>query len=127
MILHAQLSPGGGFQGGVIISSALLLIYLAGTYTKFMKQLSLRMMEMIETLGLIGFMTLGSIPLFHQKPFLTNFLPKGMLGNILSAGILMPLNILVGITVTAAIIQILHEFMEQLIITKRHNTRKKNS
>ena len=32
IVTHGQVSPGGGFQGGVILATAPLLIYLAGEF-----------------------------------------------------------------------------------------------
>ena len=32
---HAQTSPSGGFQGGVVLASAFVMIYLAGEYLTF--------------------------------------------------------------------------------------------
>ncbi|KTC92628.1 MnhB domain-containing protein [Legionella cincinnatiensis] len=119
MVLHAPLSPGGGFQGGVIISSALLLIYLAGSYFEFIQRLSLYVISLVESLGLISLILLGSIPFLEGNNFFYNFLPKGTLGNILSSGTILPFNLFVGITVMASIIQILNEFLEQVVIIRK--------
>ncbi|KTD57046.1 hypothetical protein Lsan_2668 [Legionella santicrucis] len=119
IVLHAQLSPGGGFQGGVIISSALLLIYLAGSYFEFTQRLSLYVISIVESLGLISLIFLGSAPFFEGNNFFYNFLPKGTLGNILSSGTIPPFNLFVGITVMAGILQILNEFLEQAIIIRK--------
>src|SRR5438270_327021 len=32
IILHAHMTPGGGFQGGAIVGTAMLLVYLTGGY-----------------------------------------------------------------------------------------------
>ena len=32
-VTHGQISPGGGFQGGVVVASAVYVIYLATSYT----------------------------------------------------------------------------------------------
>ena len=37
IVAHGHLTPGGGFQGGVVLATALLLVYLAGEYS-FMRR-----------------------------------------------------------------------------------------
>jgi multicomponent Na+:H+ antiporter subunit B len=35
VVTHGQVTPGGGFQGGVILSTAPVLLYLCADYTRF--------------------------------------------------------------------------------------------
>ncbi len=118
MVFHAHLSPGGGFQGGVIISSAVLLIYLASDYEKFDSVVSFHKMEIIETVGLSGFLLTGIYALFQGNNFLYNFLPYGSRGAYLSGGIILLLNFFVGLAVSGGIILLANEFLAQTILLR---------
>jgi len=104
VIAHGHLTPGGGFAGGVIIAGAFILVTLAfGTdFFKLVKEeLGTTMVESLATIiviliGLAGF-------LFGTKIFFNNYLPKGIVGNLVSAGTLPLYNIFVGTEVAASI------------------------
>ncbi len=100
IIFFGHLSPGGGFAGGTIIGSSFILMRIV--HKKSAKN-SLTYRNMIKLLcssliiyGLIkgySFITGGShICLFK--------IPLGTPGNVFSGGLLLPLNICVGITVS---------------------------
>ena len=118
MVLHAHLTPGGGFQGGVIIASAVILIYLASDYKRFSSIVSLKKLEKIETVGLSGFILTGIYAFFRGDSFLYNFLPYGVKGSYLSGGIILLLNIFVGLAVSGGIILLANEFLEQTILLR---------
>jgi multicomponent Na+:H+ antiporter subunit B len=96
IILHGHLTPGGGFQGGAIIASGVLMLYLANPDMHIVRN------NLLITEGLAGltYVLLGTAGLFMPaRSFLANFLPLGTPGLILSAGILLPLYIAVGVKV----------------------------
>jgi multicomponent Na+:H+ antiporter subunit B len=96
IILHGHLTPGGGFQGGAVIASSVLMLYLANPDIQVGRN------KLLIAEGLAGFtyVLLGIAGLFiPAKSFLSNFLPLGTPGFILSAGILLPLYIAVGVKV----------------------------
>lgn len=98
IILHGHLTPGGGFQGGAIIASGVLMLYLANP------QMQIERSKLLIAEGIAGltYVILGIIGLFTaSQSFLYNFLPLGNPGFILSAGILLPLYIAVGIKVAS--------------------------
>ncbi|MGC8721876.1 MAG: Na(+)/H(+) antiporter subunit B [Caldisericaceae bacterium] len=98
IILHGHLTPGGGFQGGAIIASGVLMLYLANPEIHVGRNI------LLVTEGLAGltYVVLGIIGLFSPShSFLYNFLPLGTPGYILSAGILLPLYIAVGVKVAS--------------------------
>ncbi len=96
IILHGHLTPGGGFQGGAVIASGVLMLYLANPDIQIGRN------KLLVTEGLAGltYVLIGLAGLFTPaKSFLANFLPLGTPGFILSAGILLPLYIAVGVKV----------------------------
>ena len=75
VVLHATATPGGGFQGGVIIASALLLLYLGNGYRSWRGLLPSAALHMIEAGGAIVFLLCGFVPMLMGRPFLENILP----------------------------------------------------
>ena len=104
VIVHGHLTPGGGFAGGVIIAGSLILVTLAygGEFLKLVKEESgTTIIESMATILVIMVATAGF--LFGTKIFFNNFLPKGVVGQLVSAGVLPFYNIFVGTEVAASI------------------------
>ena len=104
VIVHGHLTPGGGFAGGVIIAGSLILITLAsgGDFMKLIKEeKGTTIVESFATLTVIVIAVSGFI--FGTKIFFNNFLPKGIVGHLISAGVLPLYNIFVGTEVAVSI------------------------
>ena len=104
IIAHGHLTPGGGFAGGVIIAGSLILVTLAygDDFIRLIREESgTTIVESFATLMVIFVATSGL--LFGTKVFFNNFLPKGTVGELLSAGVIPLYNILVGTEVAASI------------------------
>jgi multicomponent Na+:H+ antiporter subunit B len=104
VIVHGHLTPGGGFAGGVIIAGAFILITLAFG-EDFLKLVKIEMgTTIVESLATITVVLIGSAGfLFGTGIFFNNFLPKGIVGQLVSAGTLPLYNIFVGTEVAASI------------------------
>jgi len=104
VIVHGHLTPGGGFAGGVIIAGSFILITLAygDDFLKLVgEKAGTTMVESFATIMVILIATSGF--LFGTKIFFNNFLPKGVAGHLVSAGVLPLYNIFVGTEVAASI------------------------
>jgi len=115
IILHGHLTPGGGFQGGVIVASGFLYIYLSGEYSLFEKAVPERMAEILEAIGAGGYVFLGFGGWAIKACFMQNFLPFGQKGELISVGILPLLNITVGLEVAMGLLVILSCFLRQAL------------
>ena len=107
VIIHGHLTPGGGFAGGVIVAGAFILLILAygSDFLNLVKEESGT--TMYENLAMIMVLILAvSGLLLGAHIFFLNWLPKGNLGQLVSAGILPFYNIFVGIEVAASIVTI---------------------
>jgi multicomponent Na+:H+ antiporter subunit B len=118
IVLHGPLTPGGGFQGGVILASAGLLAYLAGRRAGT-RRVAFEWLEREEGLGAAGFTLIGFGGLLFAASFLKNFLPVGEPTSLLSGGTIPLSNISVGIEVLGAFLLILSELLEQQFLTQR--------
>jgi len=107
VVIHGHLTPGGGFAGGVLIAGSFILLILANG-SDFMKLTKEETGSTIyENLAILVavFLALSGL-LFGAKTFFLNWLPKGTLGEIVSAGMIPLYNIFIGIEVAASILSI---------------------
>lgn len=104
VVIHGHLTPGGGFAGGVIMAGAFILVTLAfGSGFLNLKQEEAESTA-TENISVLVVILLSLVGLFlSAKVFFLNFLPKGTVGELISAGILPLYNIFVGIEVTSSI------------------------
>ncbi|MEA3499487.1 MAG: hydrogen gas-evolving membrane-bound hydrogenase subunit E [Candidatus Marinimicrobia bacterium] len=111
IFIHGHLTPGGGFQGGAIIASAFVLMYL-GCHDK--KKINETGSIISESLGGLVFVVIGLIGLaVGAHYFLNNFLPKGEFNTLLSAGIIPIIYIAIGFKVGAELSKIIDLLMEE--------------
>ena len=116
---HGHLTPGGGFQGGVIAATALLLVYLGSDYATMRRLRPIALVATAEGAGAAGFVLIGLGGLLAVGAFLENFLPLGTPGELVSSGTIPLLSISVGLEVAGAFVLLLSEFLEQLLEIQR--------
>jgi multicomponent Na+:H+ antiporter subunit B len=107
--IHGHLTPGGGFQGGAIIASGFLLIYLGCRERRINRVVS----DLAESLGGLIFVVTGLIGLFLGGFFLLNFLPKGTANTLFSAGIIPVIYIAIGFKVGSELASIIDNLIEE--------------
>src|SRR5205814_9742810 len=77
LVSHAQTTPSGGFQGGVVLATAFILLYLAGEFLVFERISPLAAIDAAEAVGAGGFAAIGVSAVAMGLPYLTYFLPLG--------------------------------------------------
>jgi multicomponent Na+:H+ antiporter subunit B len=116
LVFHGQLTPGGGFQGGIVLAAGPLAILLAGRYLSMKRVAPKRVAESADAIGATAYALIGLGGLIFAGVYLKNFLPLGQTGQLLSAG-MMPLNsVAVGLEVTGAFLMTWTEFLDQTMI-----------
>lgn len=113
VVAHGHLTPGGGFQGGVVLATGFHLLYVAGRYQSLERLRPAVVFEVGEAAGAIAFAGIGIAGLIATGSFLTNFLGWGTFGDLFSAGTVPILNIAVGVEVASGIVILLTRFLEQ--------------
>jgi multicomponent Na+:H+ antiporter subunit B len=117
LVFHGQLTPGGGFQGGVVLAAGPISILLAGRYLSMKRAAPKLALEAADALGAAAYALIGLGGLIFTGVYLKNFLPLGAVGHLLSAG-MMPLNsVAVGLEVTGAFLMTWTEFLDQTLIS----------
>ena len=119
VVVHGTLTPGGGFQGGVVLAVGPIGVVLAGRYLAIKRLAPEWLLEALESVGGAGYALIGIAGLIFAGVFLKNFLPYGEAGKLLSGG-MMPLNsIAVGLEVTGAFLLTWTEFLDQALLVER--------
>jgi multicomponent Na+:H+ antiporter subunit B len=118
VITHGHLTPGGGFQGGVILGTAVHLLYVAGTYRVLQKARPVRLFEWTEAIGAGAFACLGISGVFVGASFLSNVIAQGTFGDLFSAGTVSVLNGVVGIEVASGVVVLISKFLEQALTVR---------
>jgi len=117
---HAQTSPSGGFQGGVVLATAFVLIYLAGAVLAFRRISPVNLVDAVGAVGAGGFAAVGITAVALGLPYLTNFLGLGSVpGAVSSSGTIALISFFVGIEVAAAFVLIVGELLEQTLLVQR--------
>lgn len=96
IFINGHLTPGGGFQGGAVIASGVLLVLLANKT----KIISHRFMEVIESFSGFTYVAIGVLGIILASGFLDNrIFALGEFGTLLSAGAIPLIYIFVGLKV----------------------------
>ena len=114
-ILGGHITPGGGFQGGAMIASGIILSVLVYGIGNSPLELSHLYIEVLESVGALGFVIFGLIGLFvggfylyNVGTDLLNVVPQAIqtvfhYPDVTNAGIIPYLNIFVGLKVFAGL------------------------
>lgn len=109
IFVNGHLTPGGGFQGGAVIASGMLLMILADPNRRF----SHMVISRIESTSGVLYVIIGVLGAVLAGGFLdTRFLPLGDFGSLLSAGAIPAIYTLIGLKVGAEFSSMLESFAE---------------
>lgn len=99
IILNGHLSPGGGFSGGAVLGSGLILYLNAFGFEKTARFFHTRTYRRITVTALSFYCLAKSYSFFTGANHLESGIPLGTPGAIFSSGLILPLNICVGMVV----------------------------
>ena len=99
VILNGHLSPGGGFSGGAIIGAGLILYANAFGFADLNRFFTEKTYKWISFASLAFYCLAKSYSFFTGANHLESGIPLGQPGAILSSGLILPLNICVGLVV----------------------------
>lgn len=100
VVLNGHISPGGGFSGGAIMGASLILWSSAFGYRKVRTVVTERFIKIVTFVALGFYAVAKSYSFFTGANHLHSIISPGTPGNIISAGLILPLNIAVGCVVT---------------------------
>jgi len=111
------VTPGGGFQGGVVLAAALLMLWAGGSYRAYRRVSPRAVVDAVEGSSAAGFVVVGLIALAIDGVFLKNLFVGGTPGTLVSGGSIALLNWLSAVEVAAANVLLFHEFFEEYVQT----------
>ncbi len=115
IVVHGHLTPGGGFQGGAVIATAIVLLIAAYGYDAIARRITKDALRNTEALGLIAFIATALVALALGAGFFYNWLAgTGLLfgmpvgfgpnpGDLNTGGTIPLMNLAVGIEVLGAL------------------------
>lgn len=118
-VTHGQLTPGGGFQGGVILASGLYVIYLATDYSSVERFQPTSLLEASDGIGAGGYVVIGLLGLLAGVAYMSNVVGLGHSGNLISGGTIPLLNAIVGIEVAGGFAILGSEFLDQTAVIRQ--------
>ncbi len=106
---NGHLTPGGGFQGGAIMASGMVLLLLANPE----KNVKHSLFSGIESISGFTYVILGLLGIYFAYGFLDNrVLPLGQFGNIFSAGLIPLIYTFIGLKVGSELTNIVGNLKE---------------
>jgi len=99
IILNGHLSPGGGFSGGAILGAGLILYTSAFGFSKTQRFFDEHVYKVAKITALCMYGIIGSYFYITGANGIENHIPLGQPGHILSGGIILPIDICVGLEV----------------------------
>ena len=110
VLFNGHLSPGGGFSGGAILGAAFILYSMAYGFEKTERFLNEKTIKVISCCSLGFYVVAKSYSFVTGANHLHSIISPGTPGDILSAGLILPLNVAVGMVVACTMYSIFSFF-----------------
>jgi len=116
LMAFGYITPGGGFQGGVLAAGAVLLLYLVGSHRDYRPFRNEHFLDPLEAVGAGGYIIVGLAALASGTAFLTNLFGLGTTGTLVSSGSIALLNWASALAVSCAMLLLFAEFLETYVV-----------
>ena len=104
VILHGHLSPGGGFQGGVLAVAVIVFIHVGHGYENTVKMLNIDFMRRTEGFAVTAYIVIAFLGVVFAAQFCENFaFDNGNIGDLLSSGTIAWMDEAVGLNVITGV------------------------
>ena len=99
VVLNGHISPGGGFSGGAILGTGFILYVSAFGFEKTERFMNAKTVSIITLIALLVYCLSKCYSFFTGANHMESGIPLGTPGAILSSGLILVLNICVGMVV----------------------------
>jgi multicomponent Na+:H+ antiporter subunit B len=99
ILLNGQNSPGGGFSGGAVLGAGMMIYAIAFGFASADRIITRKVSSWLTFCALSFYSFAKGYVFFTGANGLENHIPKGTPGAILSGGLILPLDIAVGLVV----------------------------
>lgn len=116
LIFFGHLSPGGGFVGGVVLAIIPLVVTITSGIEISEYKFKPNIKSFLEDMGAIGFILLGLLGVLTGSNFLSNGQANwglGIPGELISAGLIPYLNLMIGVKVGAGLSTIFNSLIKE--------------
>lgn len=103
VVINGHISPGGGFSGGTILGAGLILYSTAFGFERIKAFFNFKIFSRLISFSLIFYAIAKGYSFITGAAHIDSGIPLGTPGRILSAGLILPLNIAIGIVVACTI------------------------
>jgi multicomponent Na+:H+ antiporter subunit B len=108
VIINGHLSPGGGFQGGAIVATAILILY----YIDITKEIEVHTILTIEKILFLFLLALSMASIVTRDAFFTNPVPLDAATGFRQS-ILVVLNVVIGAKVALGLVAVFTAFLKE--------------
>jgi multicomponent Na+:H+ antiporter subunit B len=119
VVAHAFITPGGGFQGGVVLAGSLAFLFLGIEYRRYGKVAHSSIVEPVEAFGAGAYVALGLIALASGLAFLENFFGFGVFGRLSSGGSAILVNWASALAVAGGFLVVFGECLQENMGARR--------
>ena len=99
ILLNGHLSPGGGFSGGAILAAGLIIFAMVWGEGRATRAIPFSVLQRTVVCSLSFYALSKTYSVYTGANHLDSFISPGTPGRILSAGLILPLNVAVGLVV----------------------------
>ena len=100
IVLNGHLSPGGGFSGGAIMGAGLMIYVTAFGFKDIRRFFTYKTYQRVVLCSLLTYAASKCYSFYTGANDIHSIIPLGTPGAILSSGLILVLNICVGLIVT---------------------------
>ena len=122
VIAHGLLTPGGGFQGGVIAAAAFVFVFLGVEYHAYHRLAPGAFNEPLEAFGAGAYVGIGLLSLALGSAFLQTFLGLGTFGRLTAGGSDFLVNLSSGLAVAGGFLVIFSEYLQENMAERYRRT-----
>lgn len=118
VVLFGHISPGGGFQGGVVFATVAILLCIVYGAGFDASRVSIKTKSVVEAIGALSFVGIGVAGLLAGGAFLTNLaagFSAGSPGTLVSGGFVPLLNAAVGMKVGAGLAMVFFSMVREVV------------
>ena len=121
IILHGHLSPGGGFQGGILMVAVVLLVYLGHGHEESCRLFLPETMHHAEGAALIFYILIAMVGVLGGSVVCANILGLGGIGALFSGGTIFWMGQAVAFDVMTASIVLVLGMLGVLLVSDAHS------
>lgn len=104
LVTFGDRSPGGGFQGGAVIASGVILIAMGQGADRAGRLFPVSVLQSVETLSFAAFLLVGIMGIVLGIGFLADGLPRGLIDFVFLLNVIIGFKVAAGVSVICLVL-----------------------